>query len=460
MLVVGVLLSWAGVGRAQTPAALLKQYGLTPGMTITKDNAHLIKDLVPEATYRRTVAGDYVFTIGTLDPPDLLEKLWDPEFYAASKRNAGKYEVTEGGIIDKATGKRPWPMPPGYPFPEIDFAKEDPQRVGAKIWWNVFAAQGTVGNIIIPQGMGASFAHGSSRWDRYFILDSIRQYVDFRRDLFDAPQRPIMFQEMSFFRQPADAFGSATLTWRWADPKKWDSVWSYSPANRRVRRTTAANRSDGVLGTEFVNDDGLPGYNGKIEMMEWKYVGEGVTLMPVPLEADQELNDYIARLTYKAKPSAAYSGAFNERAIKFPAGYMEGYQQYAPWWIITLWVPVPAVIVEGYPKDPYYNYGRQVYWIAKNNFAPIWKIIYNRSGEYWRTMWLGFEYPRLEIDGKEQVIFNGTLRSQWDDLSNRGTPSVHTSALMLGKKEGEPTVFRCCPDFEMLSLSRFLEYGK
>jgi hypothetical protein len=52
-------------------------------------------------------------------------------------------------------------------------------------------------------------------------------------------------------------------------------VWSYSPSTRRVKRLTAANRSDATLGTEFTQDDGTPSYNGKVEMMNWKYVGKG-----------------------------------------------------------------------------------------------------------------------------------------------------------------------------------------
>ncbi|MEW6296208.1 MAG: DUF1329 domain-containing protein [Thermodesulfobacteriota bacterium] len=442
----------------------MEQYKLSPGMKITKENADLIKDLVPEVVYQRTKNGDYVFVIGKFDPPDILTKVWDKDFYDSSERNTGKYDVdADGGIIDKASGQRPWPMPLGLPYPEIDL-NEDPARVGTKMMWNVTSLAGAC-NEQDHDGARLFSAPRNGGYDRYFSPKVLRQYVDFRRTPIES-QRPVIFQEIFFFLEPSDAFGSANLTWRWADPKKWDSVWSYSPSTRRVRRLTAANRSDSTLGTEFVQDDGTPSYNGKIEMMEWKYVGKGNALLPVARGADQAPDDYVARITYEAQHSTHHTyskipGAYQQRYKKTTFAFQESPQQYASWWVTDmLWVPVPVYIVEAFPKDPYYNYGRQIFFLERNTFTPVWKQIYNRSGEYWRTGGLWFEYPRYKFDGKEYVCFDGVGTIIGDEKTNRGTVGMDNGDAMLGKQGGTTVHYNTGVGGDLFELGRFLEYGK
>jgi hypothetical protein len=442
----------------------MEQYRLNPGMKITKENADLIKDLVPEVIYQRTKNGDFVFVIGKFDPPDILTKVWDPDFSASTKRNVGKHDVdADGGIIDKASGQRPWPMPLGYPYPEIDVT-EDPAKVGAKMMWNAVALAGACGEQDTDRALVFSGPR-NGKYDRYFGVKTLRQYVDFRRNLL-AIQRPVIFQEIFFFTEPSDAFGSSTLTWRWADPKKWDSVWSYSPSTRRVRRLTAANRSDSSLGTELTQDDGTPSYNGKIEMMEWKYVGKGNALLPVARGEDQAPDDYVARITYAAQHSPHYMfskipGAYEQRYKKLTMGFQESPQQYATWWLTDgLWVPVPVYIVEAFPKDPYYNYGRQIFFIERNTFTPVWKQVYNRSGEYWRTVSPWFEFPRYKFDGQDHVCFDGVGNVISDEKTNRGTVGFDNGDGMRGKQGGATVHYNTGSGSEIFELGRFLEYGK
>ena len=463
VLLVGLLLGWGNAqGIEINYAALMEKHGLSPGMKITKENADLIKNLVPNVVYERTKNGEYLFTIGKFESPDLLTKIWDQEFYEASKQSAGKYDVDEdGGIIDKATGKRPWPMPLGLPFPNLDLT-ESPKKVGTKIFWNVVALAPTC-NEQDHHGarLGSMPIHGTM--ERYLSLKQLRQYIDFRRTPVQI-DRPVIFQEIQFISEPADAFGTANLTWRWSDPKKWDSVWGFSPSTRRVRRLTAANRSDAVLGTEFVQDDGTPSYNGKLEMMEWKYIGKGEALLPVYLQEDQAPDDYVAKLTYKAAPSSYYTkspGAYQQQYKKVMAGFMENPQQHASYWTLSLlWIPVPVYIVEGVPKDSYYNYGRMIFWLEQASFTPTWKQVYNRSGEYWRTNLLFFEYPRFNVGGKEQVCFDGVGASFIDDKNNRGTIGADTGDNLIGKRGGPSVSYNTGLGSEAFDLSRFLEYGK
>ena len=465
-LLSSLLLTWGSVEGAEipTPEALMEQYKLSPGMKITKENADLIKDLVPEVVYQRTKNGDYVFVLGKFDPPNILAKVWDRDFYASSEQNVGKYDVdTDGGIIDKASGQRPWPMPLGLPYPEIDL-NEDAAKVGAKMIWNMTALAGSCGEQD-HEGSRIMSSPRNGAYDRYVSLKALRQYVDFRRNAVEN-QRPVIFQEIFFFQEPSDAFGTANLTWRWTDPTKWDSVWSYSPSTRRVRRLTAANRSDSTFGTEFVQDDGTPSYNGKVEMMEWKYVGKGHALIPSSRTEDQAADDYIARITYEARHSTHHSydkipAAYEQRSKQITLGFQESPQQYASWWVTDLlWVPVPVYIVEAAPKDPYYNYGRQIFFLEQNTFAPVWKQIYNRSGEYWRTANLWPEFVRFKPNGKEYVCFDGVGLVIGDEMTNRGTAAIDNGDNALGKRGGPTVHYNTGLGGDVFELGRFLEYGK
>ncbi|HPD61646.1 MAG TPA: hypothetical protein PKV48_07815, partial [Thermodesulfobacteriota bacterium] len=56
-------------------------------------------------------------------------------------------------------------------------------------------------------------------------------------------------------------------------------------------------------------------------------------------------------------------------------------------WALTngVWVKTKVFIIDGTPKDPYYNYGRTVYWLETERFGGAYKIIFDRAGRYWKT---------------------------------------------------------------------------
>lgn len=452
MLILGLLMSWERVEGAQTQTALMEKYRLQAGMKITQENAQLVKDLVPEVIYRRLTTGEYTLTIGRFDPPDTLTKVWPPEYYQANGQNAGKYDVdADGGIIEKTTSQRPWPMPSGLPFPILDFG-EDPAKVGAKIIWNNFALSATYGEYdSFGEILSTSLRGGP---DRQVKLRLAKQFIDFRQDPL-AIKRPISYQDIFLFLEPSDAFGSANVTWRWADPKKWDSVWAYSPSVRRVRRLTSANRSDAVLGTEFISDD-TNLYAGKVEMFNWKYVGQQAMLMPFLRLRSQAPDDFVAKVPTWGNPSSRFPqvpGAFEAEDKQVTYAFSESPQRYVSWWVPDLiWVPVWTYGVEGFPKDQYYNYGRQIFWFEATTGAPIWKLIYNRSGEYWRTVFVYNEFLRYKSNSKERAAFDTIGGIVVDEIHNRG--SINWDPV------GGPANYHVGFDPELFSLSRFLEYGK
>lgn len=54
-------------------------------------------------------------------------------------------------------------------------------------------------------------------------------------------------------------------------------------------------------------------------------------------------------------------------------------------------------LIEATPKDDYYNYGRMIYYVDKQCYFGFYKEIYDRSGNYWKTV---FMHPSHQVTQK------------------------------------------------------------
>lgn len=463
-LVVATLLA-AGIDVARADEGtteLLKKHALQAGMLITGENANLAKGLVPESFLDRVHKGQYALRIGELDPPDALSKVLTKAFYEQTEKQVGKYDVDEyGGIVEKATGQRPWPMASGLPYPKLDLA-EDPVKLGTKIAWNFIAVSGTYNEFDAGTGWAFS-APVTGPYTRYFLANSYKQYLEFRPEPITI-DRPLQYHELNSFLEPTEAFGTMTLTWRWVDPTKADSVWAYAPSSRRLRRISAANRSDAILGTEFTTDDNNL-YGGKIESFQWKFVREQDMLMPflVPLSVPDDV--YKLKLPMEGVASTRYSkqGAFQVKERKKRVwSWDEKEQKLAGWFLgppAVLWVPVSGYVVEAYPKDSNYNYGKQLLWFQKDTYAGVHKEIYNRAGEYFRTLTDFTEFVRyVDPAGKEHgaAYFYGFIHS--DETVDRGVLFSRDAAN--GGGYGQSPNYNVGWDPDSFSHAKFLQFGK
>ena len=158
-------------------------------------------------------------------------------------------------------------------------------------------------------------------------------------------------QQLIVVKTPADLNGTAALTWRYRDPDKRDSTWTYVPALRRVRAVSPANRSDGFLGSDMSQDDG-PFFDGKPEDFEWKLKGE-----VEQFRLAEELNLKNVSESRWVPDKGAWDAQWPD--TKF-LGYMD------PAWKGVGWAPTgPSVlakrrfwVVEGTPRDKYYLFGK------------------------------------------------------------------------------------------------------
>jgi hypothetical protein len=348
---------------------------LNPGDTLNQLTWQQAQGMMPDVILHRFQTGQHISPIIAL-PPEALR--WSSEFTQATETNKGKYSVnTRGVLLENDTGTYPRFMY-GMPFIHID--PNDP-LAPYQIMHNFLAVQRQIddGDVLV----------------NFFWVtpDRLERYVDLRGQGLiylarwsgpipnpDEVRSKILISGVA----PYDVVGVATLDWNYLDQERWRSIWSYIPLIRRVRRLSSSNSSDAIFGSNFSRDDGGT-FAGEILYFTWKLVGEKEALVPYTLPTPK---------TWEPLPTQGFVLHANENAAIMPwPGKSKLYEQSGQHWTGAAWWPTnlylakrPVWVLEFTPKDPYYGYGRQFLWIDKELFAGYYKEIYDRAGEYWKTI--------------------------------------------------------------------------
>ncbi len=355
-----------------------------PGDRIDQSNWQKVEGLVPAPVIDYLKKGEFILNIGELT----YEPVWEPEFMEASKKNAGRYDIdADGGIIDPKTGERPLYVA-GFPFPDVDPA--DP-KAGSKLMWNRWSAIYKAAQNHFPYSCEWVGGGGFER-----ELRGVSQELFFISRPAELPNPDkTEFKEVSSVTSPASVDGFLQLTWRYIENRP-DGVWSYVPAIRRVRQLSSVNRSDPFLGSDITSDDTFVWF-GKNQSMEWKLVGQQDLFVmttlpgPVPMVAGPEWEGGKTWIVHPDWEGAKY-------------GYATPGWTGAPWAMTNvIWVKRPVWVIEAFPKDPYYSYGRQVLYLDRENNQLFFKVIYNRAGEYWKMAYADFAQG-WSPDGKHRFV--------------------------------------------------------
>jgi hypothetical protein len=342
------------------------------GKIIDQSNWQELQGLVPDAVLKRAESGDYVFQLASID--------YDPADYQAPwivqslTENAGKYDVNDKDeIVDAKTGKKVFFLK-GLPFPPSRIRADDPKAV-QKVMHNGFITRDCYGPMHTRKQRLVQLYHKS--YDRHVQI----QYWMY--PFLGVPQvadvaNPQDYENTSLIlvTEPFDMAGTAMMSWRFQSDQP-DTLFGYVPAIRRVRRMTPAGRSDSLFGTDFVRDDGnWTGFDGKISEFEWKLVGE-----------KEMLAEFMALDLSKAVKNERGAWKAEDNGKEYPRfGYeQEGWPGAAWWNTKAVWVKRPVWVIEGHSKNPYYNYGKTIFYIDKDLHIGYWKEIYDRSGQYWKT---------------------------------------------------------------------------
>ncbi len=343
--------------------------GLKVGDVLDQSNWQLARDLRPPEILRHYERGEYRNPI--VEYP-VGNAHWEKAFEEATEQNAAKLDVDERGtIIDRATGKQP-PYYYGIPFPKID--PDDP-KAAVKIIWNQFLAYWAGGNSYNRTLVGMM---SPKRMDRRIVADGWFNFYDGQSPKYRTPN-PLNLQSqfLGVSLEPADLQGTASLTWRYREPEKRDSVWAFIPALRRVRAVSPANRSDGYLGSDISGDDGF-GFDGKPEDFEWGLVGrrEGLRFVdPATVSGPLEV---------EPAPGGGWTTLAEMNVITV------GFED--PNWTGVSWAPIglalakrPFWVVEAIPRDRYYLYGRVEVWVDVETWDAAWNRKFSWNGELINT---------------------------------------------------------------------------
>ena len=434
------LLLCLGTGRLARAAAPEEVApGLKVGDTLDKSNADLAKDLLPPEILKHYKNGEYYNKIIAYPTGNAH---WEKSFLEATEQNVTRLDTDERGtLIDRTTGKQP-EYYYGLPFPKID--PKDP-KAAVKIVWNQFLAywyggstyNKTLVTMLNPKGI-----------DRELTANGWFHFYDGQTPKYRQPN-PLNLQSqfLGVTLTPADLQGTASLSWRYRDADKRDSVWAFVPALRRVRAVSPANRSDGYLGSDISGDDGFF-FDGKPEDFEWKLVGlrDGLRIVDPgavsgPLKTEPAPGGGWLALTDLNPPTAGYR---------------------SPGWTGITWAPSDAAlakrsfwVVEGTPRDKYYLYGRLELWIDAETWDGAWNRKFNWQGEHIHTYQLTSRVNQQAGPADDpEWMFVGTM--SWACAEN-----FKVNRATLGGMRADPTApaYRRVPLeanlFDSMALTRF-----
>ena len=385
--------------------AMFEKTGLKPGDIIDKSDWRKVDGLLPELVMRWLKSGK-------LAPLKIAEFKYDAEaddeWINAGRKNVGKYKLdAKKNLVDAATGK-PSLWVYGIPFPNLDI-KNDPDAP-PKFMYNQLVSVRRMGSARQPFQLQWVGQKGFERdldgfWERYYYWarpdgqqrnPSKRRYLDITRVI-----------------EPYDVAGTAQLTLRRLDGSE-DELYVYVPAIRRVKKMSGANRSDPYMGADASVDDG-DGWAGLTRSMKWTIIEEKVGLFHT-LDWVPEHTDKMKRL-----PNGTWRTPADEDGVRF--GWTEKGWGHAPWAPVNVaWVPREFILIEGMPLDPYYNYGRTLYWIDKGSYWINYKTIWDKAGELWK----GIMYlPRcMEWGDKRGVQVGVAGYTIWDEKMSHATTVI------------------------------------
>jgi len=419
------LLSFQGIGLSQ----------VVPGEKITKENWQKVKDLLPMSVLEWVKKGDLIMQTG-----NVKYNYWrgSEKMQKACKENKVKYELDkDDNIVDKLGKQTDFLY--GEPFPEPD--PSDP-KAGVKVVWNFYYNQYKMSNFI--RLFDVAWV-GRKGFERKIDNHYLRLFYDGRPD--DPIKNPdnVVLKEIIAVVAPYDVAGIGALLWRRKGGLS-DDLWAYAPALRRTRKVSPTNRSDAYVGSHFCNDD-ANGIAAKVQTFTWKCLGEKKVLAPffgeksIPFVYDEKYKGWAVPKDF---PYAKF-------------GYEVKDWSGAPWIPANaIWSIRPVYVIEGNSKDPYYNYGKQIFYLDKETYNVYYKEIYDRGGKYWKTFYQGntdMYAPTTPVEYTMALeVFEAMVDSKTDSASVSHTLGTKGLELQIynSKTLGED-------DFTIKAL---LKYGK
>lgn len=376
------------------------------GTRITAANIAAYRALLPPPVAARVAAGQYALPLVAIDPARFRANYSD-RFWQASQANRGRFGVdpATGGLTDASTGAIPTRFF-GLPFPDIDPA--DPQA-GAKIVHNYRARRMQMDGDFHTFDLSDVLQSGE-------VLRTVRILLSQAYYVGTTAEPPAALPDNTESRQlaaalaPRDLEGVGVLTWRINDWTTWDQVWAYLPTIRRVRRVRSSTRGDRIPGFEVQGDD-ADCYDNKTTYFTWRLV-----------RADEVIGPLGSDTPY-ARPLTDVPPSRREMDLPYDAAVYETPGAKGAGWfpLGNVYARRPVWIVEGVPKDPYYEAARIVLYVDRDLYHGYYKLSYNKAGELYRTNFCGTAWGR-SADGSFAAP-TALLMLGVAEKENRATPA-------------------------------------
>jgi hypothetical protein len=334
-----------------------------PGTTIDKNNYMKYRHLFPEE-----FAPAFADGFGSIIAPihvNVAEKQSGgiPTGYIAlSARNKGKYGLDAQGYI---TGG--WAYS-GFPFPALDPADKE---FATKLMWNYAARYN--GDDRVMRSVNCDRARGGqARWgetETTYLVFRGRIVCDPKPDL-DNPEgiyRAIMTRTKS----PEQLRNNMNLSFRYADPKKGDTIYQYTTTMRRPMRMEAMQRA-ATTSTSVNSSDDMYLFDGVVPQFTYTFVGEQTVLGITDAKTDDNL----------------------ERQKKGDIPFRYDNYEVRDTWVIDI-----------KPKNENYPQGRKRIWMDKEIRQPLYAVAWDHSGKVWKV-WLA-SYKRYATGNEHFAAFRG-----------------------------------------------------
>jgi hypothetical protein len=402
-------LSLAGVGQAQTDtAAILLPPGVPPlpdpvsgsvkGLIIGPENHSFYKEiLLPEFYSGAASRNVYLDAVAKLNYDIQLDQDWV----------AGTAELDDAAKGFRADGSLDFsfPMKRGFLFGDgASLAKEWRRLLDARrdfdseqfeggrsaqleknsafakrlLWnWNsVLWSNGIIDHHlrILWLKNGAPYRNVRGNFKRIYpkIIDPTFGY-------------PQLFREQFLFYYPQSLNGLSWLTFRFEDFEE-DIIWAYSPAIKKVRELTAANRSDSLATSSLAADDFL-GWSGNPNFVKARVLSKSQMLAPFSSLDILPLDNSAGCLKVVGRAQSESAIMWNFESPKFKGG--------ADWLPVQgAFVPRELYKLEVASRDPYYLYGREELYLDAETMLPFYKVVYDRAGRHWKTIVVGWSFGR------------------------------------------------------------------
>jgi hypothetical protein len=326
--------------------------GLEPGVTLSQANAQLAREVLPEEVLRILTAGDFIITIQDTTDLPLRQSYID-----ATIRSASGVALSGSGSLHNYQG--------GVPFPLLDPA--DPQA-GEKLAWNLRYRDLGETFEAWPTTREVNAAGGVEHFDRGIMRMRFGLYRANPADNDPQWQKQGVFFKNSFeLLAPSDREGVIRILTMYDDDTRPSEQLRYSPQTRRTRKEYVNYLTPIGGAYEVLQEENPPSFfHGYLHLYQWTYRGARLMLMP---------------------------GFAKTAEVRF--GGKNGWYPEIPWELRRV------LVLESLPKAAH-PFGRRVYFLDQQTYAPLLILAYTPTGEFFRLMLVAHAHP-AHYPGNERV---------------------------------------------------------